>query len=300
MRCIFCKQDSSSSQSVEHIMPESIGSKKRVLPRGVVCDKCNNYFACEIEEPVLSHPSMRNIRAWHQVPNKRGKLPSLRGHIGGTDVAVSFRRGHDGKLEIEPERLRDQEHVTAEWKDGLPNGFLFLIDMEPPKREMSRFLCKMALETVAETFMHGEGGTERIVDESYFDNIRTYARYGNNFSEWPYSQRRIYPDTTLMRRPNTKKWVPVGFGCTLFMTKRLETLFAFCFYGTEFVLNVGGPSIRGYAEWLEDHGHISPMVERLGCCLVTEGEGQSQRHYLHGDFTVRNGLAFDKLHGYCP
>jgi hypothetical protein len=300
MRCIFCKQDSSSSRSVEHIMPESIGSKKRVLPRGVVCDKCNNYFAREIEEPVLSHPSMRNIRAWHQVPNKRGKLPSLRGHIGGTDVAVSFRRGRDAKLEMEPERLRDQEHVTAEWKAGLPNGFLFLIDMEPSKREMSRFLCKMALETVAETFMHDEGGTEKIVDESYFDNIRTYARYGNNFSEWPYSQRRIYPDTTLMRHPNTKKWVPVGFGCTLFMTKRLETLFAFCFYGTEFVLNVGGPSLRGYEEWLEDHGHISPMVERLGCRLVTEREGQSQRHYLHGDFNVRNGLAFDKLHGYCP
>ncbi len=58
MRCIFCKNDSSSSRSVEHIMPESIGSKKRVLPCGVVCDKCNNYFARKVEEPVLSHLSL--------------------------------------------------------------------------------------------------------------------------------------------------------------------------------------------------------------------------------------------------
>lgn len=137
--------------------------------------------------------------------------------------------------------------------------------MDPPKREMSRLLCKMALETIAETLAYGEDDTDKMVDETYYDNIRTYARYGSNLSEWPYSQRRIYPDTTLMRHPDTKEWVPVGLGCTWFMTKCLETFFAFCFYGTEFVLNVGGPALRGYEEWLEDHGHISPMVERLGC-----------------------------------
>src|SRR4030095_7098021 len=122
MRCIFCKQDSSSSQSVEHIMPESIGSKKRVLPRGVVCDKCNNYFAREIEEPVLAHPSMRNFRAWYQVPNKRRKFPSLRGHIGGTDIAIGLSLDRDGKLKVETERLRDSEHLKAELDTGLPNG----------------------------------------------------------------------------------------------------------------------------------------------------------------------------------
>ncbi|ELN7657016.1 hypothetical protein R1S27_004361 [Salmonella enterica] len=63
MLCIFCAGNSTNSRSVEHIMPESIGSKKRVLPRGVVCDKCNNYFARKVEQPILNHPWMRNIRA---------------------------------------------------------------------------------------------------------------------------------------------------------------------------------------------------------------------------------------------
>ncbi|MDN2713711.1 HNH endonuclease [Janthinobacterium sp. SUN120] len=298
MHCIFCRSDSTLSKSLEHIMPESIGSKRRLLTLGVVCDQCNNYFARKVEEPILNHPSMRNIRAWHQIPNKKGRIPSLLGYIGGTDIAIGFRRGRDGKLEIEPERLRDKGRVSAEFEEGLPNGFLFPIEMNLPKREMSRFLCKMALETVAETF--GKDDVDKVIESKFFDNIRTYARYGNNFAEWPYSERRIYPETTLMRHPDTNDWVPVGFGCTVFTTKHLETLFVFCFYGTEFVINVGGPSIHGYDEWLMNHGHISPMVERLGCRLVTEGEGLLQRHFLHGNFEIRNGLEFDKLHGNCP
>lgn|GEM_PF-617380 len=300
MRCIFCKQNSSSSQSVEHVMPESIGSKKRALPPGVVCDKCNNYFARKVEEPVLTHPSMRNLRAWYQVPNKRGKYPSLEGHIAGTDIAIGLRRDREGKLQVETERARDSQRLQAELDGGLSNPLLFVIEMEPPKREMSRFLAKMALETVAETFSSKKDNTEIVVDAEFYDNARIYARYGNNFPEWPYSQRRIFPEETLMRHPDNNEWVQAGFGCCCFMNKRRETLFVFCFYGIEFVINVGGPSIIGYEEWLEDHGNISPMVERLGCRLVTEGEGRSQSHYLHGSFNARKGLDFDKAHGYCP
>lgn len=53
MRCFFCKEDSSSSKSIEHIVPESIGNKAFTLPCGYVCDKCNNYLAREVEKPFL-------------------------------------------------------------------------------------------------------------------------------------------------------------------------------------------------------------------------------------------------------
>ncbi len=36
MRCIFCKTDSDSSRSVEHIIPESLGNTDYVLPPGCV------------------------------------------------------------------------------------------------------------------------------------------------------------------------------------------------------------------------------------------------------------------------
>jgi hypothetical protein len=158
----------------------------------------------------------------------------------------------------------------------------------------------MALEAVAVIFSSQLGGTEMMVSTDFYDNVRAYARYGTNYPEWPYSQRRIFPEETLMRHPVSTQWVQIGFGCGWFMNKRRETLFAFCFYGTEFVINVGGPSIRGYEEWLEDHGGISPMIERLGCHLVAEGEGSSRSYYLHGDFDACKGLEFDRVNGYLP
>lgn len=300
MRCIFCKKDSAASRSIEHIMPESIGSRRRVLPRGVVCDRCNNYFSRKVEHPVLSHSWIRNLRAWYQVPNKKGNYPSLLGHIAGRNVSVGMGKGHDGRLQLTAERSRDADVLTQVIGGGFERPIIFTIEDDPPRKEMSRFLCKMALETVAELFVSGPKGTESLVDEPYFDNVRNYARYGNNFSEWPYSQRRVFPMETLMRHPETNEWVQAGFGCSIFMNRRLETFFVFLLYGVEFVVNVGGPSINGFEEWLEENGGISPVVERLGCRLIVEGEGDHRKHYLHGAFEVRKGIEFDEARGYTP
>lgn len=75
MRCIFCKQDSSISRSVEHIVPESLGNVEYVLPVGAVCDGCNEYFARKVERPILESPTFRLLRADMEVPNKRGRIP---------------------------------------------------------------------------------------------------------------------------------------------------------------------------------------------------------------------------------
>jgi hypothetical protein len=62
MRCIFCKQDRSESRSVEHILPESHGNSKRMLPKGVVCDGRNNYFAESVEQPFLESDAVKVMR----------------------------------------------------------------------------------------------------------------------------------------------------------------------------------------------------------------------------------------------
>jgi HNH endonuclease len=278
MRCIFCKKDSSGSRSVEHIMPESIGNKRRTLPVGVVCDACNNYFARKVEEPILSHTWMRNLRAWQQVPNKKGTYPSMLGHIAGTDVCINMRLGSSGDLQFETERKREASALQTALSRGLEPPLIFTIEDDPPPKEMSRFLCKMALENVAELFSRDESSLPIVVDGAYFENIRAYARYGSQLAEWPFSQRRVLPQGTLMKHANTGKWVEAGFGCGLFMNKRRETLFAFCFYGIEFVVNVGGPSIAGFEEWLKDHNGISPMVERLGCHLEAKHQNGKTVH----------------------
>ncbi len=75
MRCIFCKASSEQSLSVEHIIPESLGNINHTLPKGVVCDTCNNYFARKVEKPVLDSPMMRHLRKDRQIQNKRRRIP---------------------------------------------------------------------------------------------------------------------------------------------------------------------------------------------------------------------------------
>jgi hypothetical protein len=50
--CIFCKRDT-GRLSVEHIVPRSLGNLHYVLPKGAVCQKCNNRFG-RIESHVVT------------------------------------------------------------------------------------------------------------------------------------------------------------------------------------------------------------------------------------------------------
>ncbi|WP_442948483.1 HNH endonuclease [Nostoc sp.] len=79
MHCIFCKCNSSSSTSREHIIPESFGNKEHTLPPGVVCDRCNNYIARKVEKPLLDSPYFKEQRFKMSIPSKRNKIPMIRG-----------------------------------------------------------------------------------------------------------------------------------------------------------------------------------------------------------------------------
>lgn len=61
-------------------MPESLGNTEHTLPKGVVCDSCNNYFARKLEKPVLDSPMMRLLRSDMHIPNKRQRFPSFDSH----------------------------------------------------------------------------------------------------------------------------------------------------------------------------------------------------------------------------
>lgn len=249
-----------------------------------MCDRCNNYFARKIEGPLLEDPAFRNLRAWYQVPNKAGRPPALNGFVAGTDIEVGVRLNERGLLEIRSERgsqaLELQRRMRRDAHGIEPSVFLFEVGRSPPKKLMSRLLAKMALEAVALCLSKRQLDLSRLIDEPHYDRIRTWARVGNNYDEWPFSERVIFPQETLMRHPTTGQWVQVGFGYDLLLTKRPETYFAFCFYGYEFVINVGGPSVKGYEQWLSENNGISPLVERVGMELVTTQMGDEERFYL--------------------
>ncbi len=187
-RCLFCKKDSSKSISVEHIIPESLGNTTQVLPAGVVCDTCNNYFSRGVEKPFLESPEVRLLRFEQSVPSKRGKIPPATGVCNGQGATVW--RDPDGTTHVALD-------PTA-WRQILQEGKGILIlpasnDTLPAGNVTSRFVAKIALEAMAQRLVEAAGGIEYLVDEPQLDPIRTHARYGATGVGWPVHTRRIYP-----------------------------------------------------------------------------------------------------------
>jgi HNH endonuclease len=89
MRCIFCKGDSTQSRSVEHIIPEALGNIEHVLPRGIVCDTCNNYFARKVEGPLLETQWFWHARSHQAIGNKRGFITPMSGIVPGARLGAN-------------------------------------------------------------------------------------------------------------------------------------------------------------------------------------------------------------------
>src|SRR5689334_5994204 len=109
MNCIFCKQDSSSSKSIEHIIPESLGNKSHTLPKGTVCDSCNNYFATKIEKELLSSGYYKSLRYRNGIPSKKGVIPletAIIAHPNGGKIDVDI-RGNIIEIRIPSQRTFD-------------------------------------------------------------------------------------------------------------------------------------------------------------------------------------------------
>lgn len=211
MRCIFCKADSQTSRSVEHIVPESMGNTNHVLPLGAVCDGCNQYFARKVERPVLESPILRLIRASMEVPNKRGRFPSW-----------------------EPD-------------DGI---------LKPDYRLMGRFLGKVGLEALSLKTLGVVGWNPEIVGKIELDEVRSYARF-NIGADWPFTSRSLHPVNAQFTEGDQTYHLLHEFD--ILLTKRSEAFIVLSLFGVELVLNLGGRSLEGYREWLEENAYASPL-----------------------------------------
>jgi hypothetical protein len=117
MRCIFCRCQSDDAKSVEHIIPVSLGNTRHVLPRGSVCDSCNNYFARKVEHPVLSHRSFRNLRAWNGIRSKEGKSPWLLATHLSSGFEVAILKEKNGDIHLRAEKGKTSDEVLKHLND---------------------------------------------------------------------------------------------------------------------------------------------------------------------------------------
>lgn len=256
MRCLFCKNDSSTSRTVEHIIPESLGNVSHTLPPGVVCDQCNNYFSHGVEKPFLESAPLLLLRFEQAVPSKRGKVPPVVGLVLPDMPAVVTRESH-GKtgmsLMVDPSmiprllRAKKGALILPRSTDNLPDGAI-----------ISRFLAKVALEAMAGRVASYAGGVEYLVDEVQLDPIRDHARRGGPTREWPIHVRRIYPANHIWRNDSSGDH-QVVHEFDILKTNWEEWFFVCAIFGLELVINYGGPEIDGYFRWLSEHQEESPL-----------------------------------------
>ncbi|WP_292533729.1 HNH endonuclease [Methylocystis sp.] len=146
MRCIFCLESDRPAYSVEHIIPESFGNTEHVLPRGVVCDPCNNYLARKVEKPLLDSIHFMNLRGRNVVSNKRGMVPLQYGFCPGARTAVGVQFSSTEGLSIGAWSEADDKPFVK-YVLGSSKGSV-LVPLEGPidERVLARFLGKIGYE----------------------------------------------------------------------------------------------------------------------------------------------------------
>jgi hypothetical protein len=256
MRCIFCKENSQESRSVEHIIPESLGNSEHVLPRGVVCDTCNNYFARKVEGPLLETAWFRHVRSRQWVANKRGLVPPMTALVPGARMKAD--------VWLDPPTLRlagrtenEDRRLEKAILSGQARSVYIPIVNAIDERLMSRFLAKVSIEILAQRLIQIAGWEEALIDDAQLDPLRRFARFGDRPCLWPFSRRRIYGEDDVQVGPNGAFQLLHEF--TLLYTDEHELYAALCLFGEEFVLNFGSPEIGGYSTWLNEHNGRSPL-----------------------------------------
>lgn len=268
--CIFCHKDSSLSKSVEHIIPESLGNKEHILPKGYVCDACNHYFSVKIESQLLAQPYFVSMRRRNDIRTKKGKFVAEEMFFPGAHKISETRLDFEaGVFYI------SDEDVIKSIVAGKCNRAISLYIEEPeyPNKTMSRFLAKCAYESIF--LLGGEHDYQLWLKKrdnkdfmfQDFEKLRQFARYG--IGEWPYSQRRIYNEGTFFSYKGGEPYEVLHEQKFFFReVERIdeysimaELYFVLVICGIEYVISVTDPDISGFLQWLKDHPGQSPIED---------------------------------------
>ncbi len=96
--CLYCKRSDGPFTSQEHVIPESLGNKgfggKKpiILPRGVVCDLCNNGPLSRLDQVLINFEIVSMMKTLYGITSKSGKLPQTK--FGNNLTLRMFAPGH--------------------------------------------------------------------------------------------------------------------------------------------------------------------------------------------------------------
>ena len=266
MRCIFCKQQSDNSSSVEHVLPESFGNKEHVLPAGWVCDTCNNYFSRKVEKPFLECGFGRSIRHFMAVPSKKGRTPSTLGMYPLSRCAIELAFDEIGMLCVSGVPGEGEQRFVDAIRSHSAGRF-YIPDPGLPaaNHTTSRFIAKVGLEVLALRGTDSHKWNDKIVENRQLDELRDYARRGICKEIWPVSIRQIYPRDFVFPADEVSECHQLLNEWTVLVTPDApphEFHAVIAMFGVEVVINLGGPELDGWNAWLSRNRGASPLYPK--------------------------------------
>jgi hypothetical protein len=259
MNCLFCKQNSDKSRSVEHIIPESLGNKDHILPRHFVCDNCNQYFAIKVEKPLLEQPYFKHLRNRSRIENKKRTIPTLDVMAIGLrpmKVESSFDKKDGFSITV-------PDDVDAKDLFSSPTCRLIIPVLDSPKEDnmvLSKFLAKLAVEALIYRVLDDTILVEEFWNHPGLDKLKQYARYGQGISFWPYHQRRIYQEGAFFKDKKSGEGpFEIMHEFNFLYTDESNLYFIVCIMGIEYAININTPEIKNYSNWLIANNNRSPL-----------------------------------------
>ena len=171
MSCIFCYSNEKLN-TIEHIVPESLGNKKYTLTKGDICQDCNNRFS-KFEDKALSQTIIGMERARLAVKTKKDRPATSK--IGNIQV-----RGSEGfeKNLINIKGIRNAVVSNFESNTGALTLQVRVPGFDKSEVATSKLLLKIGFEALYQS--------RRKIFKNYdFSDLTNYLTAKTN-DDWPF------------------------------------------------------------------------------------------------------------------
>lgn len=180
-----------NTKSEEHIIPKSLGNEKFVLPKGTICDKCNNYFALNIEKQFLEIESISILRSYHLIPSRKNKVPAFNVLFCGDNAIMRYdKKTHSMIMDVKPE-------TVLKLYSGEKPSYFFSKGIDTDELRNNYIVSRMLVKIFIEVYLYYS-----IIEMKQYENINddynfvfdtkmkeliNYVRYGKKDKIYEYT-----------------------------------------------------------------------------------------------------------------